>query len=65
MYILYQSSVWMVILFGVIYRIAYVISDHYLDPRLRIGSYLILLFGSLSENENDIQAEKRNSNCQY
>ena len=36
----------------------YLISDHYLDPRLRTRSDLRLFFGSLSENEMGIQSEK-------
>ena len=38
---------------------SYLISDHYLDPRLRTRSYLRLFFGSLSENEMDIQSENK------
>ena len=37
----------------------YLISDHYLDPRLRTRSYLRLFFGSLSEIEIGIQSEKK------
>ena len=43
----------------------YLISDHYLDPRLRTRSYLRLFFGSLSEIEIGIQSEKKPSDCQY
>ena len=37
----------------------YLISDHYLDPRLRTRSYLRLFFGSLSEIEIGIQSERK------
>ena len=36
----------------------YLISDQYLDSRLRIRSDLRSFFGSLSENEIAIQSEK-------
>ena len=44
---------------------SFLISDHDLDPCLRIWSYLWLLFGSLCENKIGMQSEKKNSDYQY